>query len=165
MGDYLLIVYDFINWAKQNKIPVGPGRGSGAGSIILYLIGITDIEPLGFSLFFERFINPERISYPDIDVDICMERRSEVIRYTIEKYGSDKVAQIITFGKMKAKMAIKDVGRVLNMPLSKVNAIAKLIPEEPGSTIDSALAIDPELKRIFTEEEGVKNLIDLAKKT
>ncbi|MCH9811528.1 DNA polymerase III subunit alpha, partial [bacterium] len=148
MGDYLLIVYDFIHWAKQNKIPVGPGRGSGAGSIILYLIGITDIEPLGFSLFFERFINPERVSYPDIDVDICMERRSEVIRYTIEKYGVDKVAQIITFGTMKAKMAIKDVGRTLNMPLSKVNRIAKLIPDEIGTTIDAALSIDPELKRL-----------------
>ncbi|MCH9621230.1 MAG: DNA polymerase III subunit alpha [Chlamydiia bacterium] len=164
MGDYLLIVYDFIHWAKQNKIPVGPGRGSGAGSIILYLIGITDIEPLGFSLFFERFINPERISYPDIDVDICMERRSEVIRYTIEKYGTDKVAQIITFGTMKAKMAIKDVGRVLNVPLSKVNMLAKLIPEEIGSTIDGALQIDPELKRIYSEEKEVKTLIDLARK-
>ena len=164
MSDYLLIVYDFIHWAKQNKIPVGPGRGSGAGSIILYLIGITDIEPLGFDLFFERFINPERISYPDIDVDICMERRSEVIRYTIEKYGSDKVAQIITFGTMKAKMAIKDVGRVLNMPLSKVNAIAKLIPEEVGATIDDALTIDQELQRLVKEEKDVKILIDLAKK-
>ncbi len=164
MSDYLLIVYDFIHWAKGNKIPVGPGRGSGAGSIILYLVGITDIEPLGFDLFFERFINPERISYPDIDVDICMERRSEVIRYTIEKYGSDKVAQIITFGTMKAKMAIKDVGRVLNMPLSKVNAIAKLIPEEVGATIDEALAIDVELQRLVNEEKDVKILIDLAKK-
>jgi len=164
MSDYLLIVYDFIHWAKGNKIPVGPGRGSGAGSIILYLIGITDIEPLGFDLFFERFINPERISYPDIDVDICMERRSEVIRYTIEKYGPDKVAQIITFGTMKAKMAIKDVGRVLNIPLSKVNAIAKLIPEEVGATIDQAVALDKELKRLIDEEKDVKILIDLAKK-
>lgn len=164
MGDYLLIVYDFIDWAKKNKIPVGPGRGSGAGSIILYLIGITDIEPLGFSLFFERFINPERVSYPDIDVDICMERRSEVIRYTIEKYGSDKVAQIITFGTMKAKMAIKDVGRVLNMPLSKVNSIAKLIPDEIGTTIEAALTIDPELRRLCAEEKSVKILIDLARK-
>ncbi|MCH9616968.1 MAG: DNA polymerase III subunit alpha [Chlamydiia bacterium] len=164
MGDYLLIVYDFIHWAKQNKIPVGPGRGSGAGSIILYLIGITDIEPLGFNLFFERFINPERVSYPDIDVDICMERRSEVIRYTIEKYGSDKVAQIITFGTMKAKMAIKDVGRVLNMPLSRVNAIAKLIPDEIGTTIDGALSIDPELKRQMAEEKDVRLLLQLARK-
>lgn len=164
MGDYLLIVYDFINWAKENKIPVGPGRGSGAGSIILYLIGITDIEPLGFSLFFERFINPERVSYPDIDVDICMERRSEVIRYTIEKYGQDKVAQIITFGTMKAKMAIKDVGRVLNMPLSKVNMLAKLIPDDLGSTIEGALQIDPELSCLYNEEKDVKILIDLARK-
>jgi DNA polymerase-3 subunit alpha len=164
MGDYLLIVYDFIFWAKQNKIPMGPGRGSGVGSIVLYLIGVTDIEPLGFSLFFERFINPERLSYPDIDVDICMERRSEVMQYTIEKYGSDKVAQIITFGKMKAKMVIKDVGRVLNMALTKVNAIAKLIPEDPNATIESALTVDPELRRLYKEEEDTKQLIDLARK-
>ena len=110
MCDYLLIVWDFIHWAKKNNIPMGPGRGSGAGSIILYLIGVTDIEPLRFCLFFERFINPERISYPDIDVDICMERRGEVIAYTLEKYGKDNVAQIITFNTMKARMTIKDVG-------------------------------------------------------
>src|SRR5207237_873382 len=118
MSDYLLIVWDFIHWAKSNGIPVGPGRGSGAGSIVLYLIGVTDIEPLRFHLFFERFINPERISYPDIDVDICMERRGEVIAYTLQKYGKENVAQIITFGTMKAKMALKDVGRVLSIPLS-----------------------------------------------
>ncbi|NGX58836.1 MAG: DNA polymerase III subunit alpha, partial [Chlamydiae bacterium] len=117
MCDYLLIVWDFINWAKNNGIPVGPGRGSGAGSIVCYLIGITDIEPLRFHLFFERFINPERISYPDIDVDICMAGRNDVINYTLNKYGKDNVAQIITFGTMKAKMTIKDVGRVLNVPL------------------------------------------------
>ena len=110
---------------------MGPGRGSGAGSIVLYLIGITDIEPLRFHLFFERFINPERISYPDIDVDICMDRRGEVINYTLEKYGKENVAQIITFGTMKAKMAIKDVGRVLSVPLSKVNEIAKLDSRRP----------------------------------
>ena len=113
MCDYLLIVWDFIDWAKNQGIPMGPGRGSGAGSIILYLIGVTDIEPLRFDLFFERFINPERISYPDIDVDICMDRRSEVIDYTLRKYGKENVAQIITFGTMKAKMTIKDVGRAL----------------------------------------------------
>ena len=117
MCDYLLIVWDFINWAKSNGIPMGPGRGSGAGSIVLYLIGITDIEPLRFHLFFERFINPERISYPDIDVDICMDRRGEVINYTLQKYGKDNIAQIITFGTMKAKMAIKDVGQGLKVPL------------------------------------------------
>ncbi len=164
MCDYLLIVYDFIAWAKQKKIPVGPGRGSGAGSIILYLIGITDIEPLRFNLFFERFINPERVSYPDIDVDICMDRRAEVIEYTLKKYGKDKVAQIITFGTMKAKMAIKDVGRVLSAPLSKVNAIAKLIPEDPGMTLEKALTIDPDLQHTYETDEEAKKIIDFAKK-
>ncbi len=164
MGDYLLIVWDFINWAKKHKIPVGPGRGSGAGSIVLYLIGITDIEPLRFNLFFERFINPERISYPDIDVDICMDRRSEVIDYTVKKYGKDKVAQIITFGTMKAKMAIKDVGRMLSIPLARVNQIAKLVPEDPTMTLDKALEIDPEFKALYNEDEEVHRLIDIAKK-
>lgn len=163
MGDYLLIVWDFINWAKRQGIPMGPGRGSGAGSIILYLIGITDIEPLRFNLFFERFINPERISYPDIDVDICMDRREEVIDYTVRKYGKDKVAQIITFGTMKAKMAIKDVGRVLSIPLPRVNQIAKLIPEDPTMTINEALKIDPELKKLYEEDAEITRLIDLAK--
>lgn len=164
MGDYLLIVYDFIAWAKRNRIPMGPGRGSGAGSIVLYLIGITDIEPLRFNLFFERFINPERISYPDIDVDICMDRRSEVIDYTIKKYGKDKVAQIITFGTMKAKMAIKDVGRVLSVPLAKVNDIAKLVPEDPNMTLEKALEIDPDLQKMYGEDEDAKRIIDLGKK-
>ncbi len=164
MCDYLLIVYDFIAWAKQQKIPVGPGRGSGAGSIILYLIGITDIEPLRFNLFFERFINPERISYPDIDVDICMERRAEVIEYTVRKYGKDRVAQIITFGTMKAKMAIKDVGRVLNIPLAKVNTIAKLVPEDPGMTLEKALEIDPEFKKLIATDEDAERIIEYARK-
>lgn len=164
MGDYLLIVWDFIAWAKRKSIPMGPGRGSGVGSIVLYLIGVTDIEPLRFSLFFERFINPERLSYPDIDVDICMDRRSEVIDYTVRKYGKDKVAQIITFGTMKAKMAIKDVGRVLNVPLARVNEIAKLIPEDLNMTIDKALEIDPELKRLHAEDEEGRRLLDCARK-
>jgi DNA polymerase III subunit alpha len=164
MGDYLLIVWDFINWAKNNGIPMGPGRGSGAGSIVLYLIGVTDIEPLMFNLFFERFINPERISYPDIDVDICMDRRAEVIDYTVRKYGKEKVAQIITFGTMKAKMAIKDVGRVLSVPLARVNEIAKLVPEDPNMTLDKALEIDPDLKQIYSEDSEVRRLIDIAKK-
>ena len=164
MCDYLLIVYDFIAWAKRQGIPVGPGRGSGAGSIILYLIGITDIEPLRFNLFFERFINPERMSYPDIDVDICMDRRSEVIEYTLKKYGKDKVAQIITFGTMKAKMAIKDVGRVLNVPLAKVNEIAKLVPEDPTMTLEKAFSIDPELKSIGENDEEAGRVLDLAQK-
>lgn len=164
MCDYLLIVYDFIAWAKKQNIPVGPGRGSGAGSIILYLIGITDIEPLRFHLFFERFINPERMSYPDIDVDICMDRRSEVIDYTLKKYGKDKVAQIITFGTMKTKMAIKDVGRVLSVPLAKVNAIAKLIPEDLNMTLEKALSIDPELKAMAENDEETNRILELAQK-
>ncbi len=164
MCDYLLIVWDFIHWAKQQGIPVGPGRGSGAGSIVLYLIGVFDIEPLRFNLFFERFINPERISYPDIDVDICMDRRDEVIEYTLQKYGKDNVAQIITFGTMKAKMAIKDVGRVLDVPLAKVNQIAKLIPEELGMTIDKALEIDRELRRWIENDDEVKKVVTLARK-
>jgi DNA polymerase III subunit alpha len=164
MGDYLLIVWDFIFWAKKSGIPMGPGRGSGAGSIVLYLIGITDIEPLRFNLFFERFINPERISYPDIDVDICMDRRAEVIDYTVRKYGKDKVAQIITFGTMKAKMAIKDVGRVLSIPLLRVNEIAKLVPEDPNMTLDKALEMDPEFRKLYNEDEQVRRLIDIAKK-
>ncbi len=164
MGDYILIVHDFIDWAKRRGIPMGPGRGSGAGSIILFLIGITDIEPLRFNLFFERFINPERISYPDVDVDICMDRRDEVIQYTVEKYGRDKVAQIITFGTMKAKMAIKDVGRVLSVPLPKVNAIAKLVPEDLGMTLAKALATDADLKLAYDTDPEVKELLDIAQK-
>ncbi|HXF28297.1 MAG TPA: DNA polymerase III subunit alpha, partial [Chlamydiales bacterium] len=164
MCDYLLIVSDFINWAKKNGIPMGPGRGSGAGSIICYLTAITDIEPLRFSLFFERFINPERASYPDIDVDICMDRRQEVINYTIDKYGKENVAQIITFGAMKAKMVIRDVGRTLSVPLSKVNLIAKLIPEDLNITIDAALEKDQELKQLYNSDDEAKKLIDIGKK-
>lgn len=163
MCDYLLIVWDFINWAKREGIPVGPGRGSGAGSIVLYLIGITDIEPLRFHLFFERFINPERLSYPDIDVDICMEKRGEVINYTLNKYGKNNVAQIITFGTMKAKMAIKDVGRVLSVPLAKVNEIAKLIPDDLGITIDQALEKDPDLRNTYENDEEAHRIIDIAR--
>jgi len=161
--DYLLIVWDFINWAKRQGIPVGPGRGSGVGSIVLYLIGITDIEPLRFNLFFERFINPERPSYPDIDVDICMDRRSEVINYTLQKYGKENVAQIITFGTMKAKLVIRDVGRVLNIPLSKVNEIAKLVPEDPSMTLERALEIDQDFKRVTEEDEDAKRIIHLGR--
>lgn len=164
MSDYLLIVWDFINWAKNNGIPVGPGRGSGAGSIVLYLIGVTDIEPLRFHLFFERFINPERISYPDIDVDICMDQRERVIKYTLQKYGKDNVAQIITFGTMKAKMTIKDVGRVLNVPLSKVNAIAKLVPEDLNITLEKALEKDQDLRLMCEQDEDARRIIDIGKK-
>lgn len=164
MSDYLLIVWDFIYWAKTNGIPMGPGRGSGAGSIVLYLIGVTDIEPLRFSLFFERFINPERISYPDIDVDICMDRRNEVINYTLQKYGKENIAQIITFMTMKAKTSIKDVGRVLSVPLSKCNAIAKLVPEDLNMTLDKALEIDPELKLLYEQDEDAHRIIDIGRK-
>lgn len=164
MGDYLLIVWDFINWAKNNGIPVGPGRGSGAGSIVLYLIGVTDIEPLRFHLFFERFINPERISYPDIDVDICMDKRSQVIQYTLQKYGKDNVAQIITFGTMKAKMTIKDVGRVLSVPLSKVNAIAKLVPEDLNITLDKALEKENDLRLLCEQDEDAQRILDIGRK-
>jgi DNA polymerase III subunit alpha len=164
LSDYLLIVWDFIFWAKGNGIAVGPGRGSGAGSIILYLLGITDIEPLRFNLFFERFINPERMSYPDIDVDICMEKRGSVIDYTLNKYGKDNVAQIITFGSMKAKSSVKDVGRVLSVPLTKVNTIAKYIPEELNITIDKALEIDKDLQNMYATDEETQQIIDIGKK-
>lgn len=164
MCDYLLIVWDFINWAKRNGIPMGPGRGSGAGSIVLYLIGITDIEPIRFYLFFERFINPERISYPDIDVDICMHRRGEVINYTLQKYGKDNIAQIITFGTMKAKMTIKDVGRVLSIPLSKVNEIAKLVPDDLNITLEKALEKDPDLHRMYENDDDARTIIQIGLK-
>lgn len=163
MGDYLLIVWDFIHWAKSQGIPMGPGRGSGAGSIVLYLIGVTDIEPLRFHLFFERFINPERPSYPDIDVDICMDRRQDVIHYTLKKYGHDKVAQIITFQTMKARMAIKDVGRVLSVPLAKVNSICKLVPEDLNITIEKALEKDAELRQLVADDEEVQRVIAIAR--
>lgn len=164
MCDYLLIVWDFIHWAKKNGIPMGPGRGSGAGSIILYLTEITDIEPLQFNLFFERFINPERVSYPDIDVDICMDGRQDVINYTIQRFGKENVAQIITFGSMKAKMVIKDVGRVLNIPLSKVNQIAKLIPDDLNITLEKALEKDPDLRRAYEDDDETKSIIDIGRK-
>lgn len=164
MSDYLLIVWDFINWAKRNQIPMGPGRGSGAGSIVLYLIGITDIEPIRFFLFFERFINPERLSYPDIDVDICMDRRGEVIQYTLQKYGKENIAQIITFGTMKAKMTIKDVGRVLSIPLSKVNEIAKLVPDDLNITLEKALEKDPDLHRMYENDDDARTIIQIGLK-
>lgn len=163
MGDYLLIVWDFINWAKTNGVPMGPGRGSGAGSIVLYLIGVTDIEPLRFHLFFERFINPERISYPDIDVDICMDRRADVIQYTLNKYGKENIAQIITFGTMKARMTIKDVGRVLSVPLAKVNEIAKLVPDDLNITLEKALEKDPDLRQMYETDEDANRIITIGK--
>lgn len=162
LTDYLLIVADFIQWAKTQGIPVGPGRGSGAGSIVCYLLGITDIEPLRFNLFFERFINPERVSYPDIDVDICMDRRHEVIDYMLHKYGRDNVAQIITFGTMKAKMSLKDVGRVLSVPLSKVNQLCKVLPDDINLTLEDALK-DAQVQQMVELDEETKTLFSMAK--
>lgn len=161
--DYFLIVWDFIRFAKENGIMVGPGRGSAAGSLVAYCLGITNIDPLKYGLLFERFLNPERISMPDIDIDFCFERRQEVIDYVVNKYGHDKVAQIITFGTMAARAAIRDVGRALDMPYAEVDMIAKLIPMELGMSIDKALEINPELSRIYEEDDQVKKLIDTAR--
>lgn len=163
LSDYFLLVWDFIHWAKQQKIPVGPGRGSVVGSIVAYLIGITELEPLRFNLLFERFINPGRMSYPDIDVDLCMDKRPEVIAYTMQKYGKENVAQIITFGTMKAKMSVRDVGRALNVPLSKVNQLAKLIPDDLNITIDEALKKDHDLKAFTEGDEEASSIISVAK--
>jgi DNA polymerase-3 subunit alpha len=161
--EYFLIVWDFIHYAKSRNIMVGPGRGSAAGSLVAYTLGITDIDPIKYGLIFERFLNPERISMPDIDIDFCYERRQEVIDYVIEKYGSDKVAQIITFGTMKAKMAIRSVGKALNMSYGEVDAIAKAVPNELGITIDSALKISQELREKYEGDLRVKKVIDTAK--
>ena len=144
--DYFLIVQDYINYAKSQGIAVGPGRGSGAGSIAAYLIGITNIDPLKFNLIFERFLNPERVSMPDFDVDFCYERREEVIEYVCRKYGHDHVAQIITFGTMAARAAIRDVARALDIPYAKADMIAKLIPRDLKITIDKALEVNKELR-------------------
>jgi DNA polymerase-3 subunit alpha len=162
--DYFLIVWDFIKFAKDNKIMVGPGRGSAVGSIVAYTLKITDIDPLKFGLIFERFLNPERVSMPDIDIDFCYERREEVIEYVIKKYGTDKVAQIVTFGTMAARGAIRDVGRAINMSYNEVDSIAKKIPSELGITIKSALEKNRELKEEYDNEDRVRELIDIAKK-
>ncbi|WMJ23326.1 DNA polymerase III subunit alpha [Paludicola sp. MB14-C6] len=162
--DYFLIVYDFIRYAKENDIPVGPGRGSGAGSLAAYCIGITGIDPMKYNLLFERFLNPERISMPDFDIDFCYEKRQKVIDYVVRKYGSDHVAQIITFGTMAAKGAIRDVGRALGMPYQAVDTIAKLIPAELNITIDKALLISQELKAVYQSDPKSKELIDMARK-
>ncbi|KXG74933.1 DNA polymerase III subunit alpha [Thermotalea metallivorans] len=161
--EYFLIVWDFIRYAKENKIMVGPGRGSAAGSIVAYTLGITDIDPIKYNLIFERFLNPERISMPDIDIDFCFERRQEVIDYVIEKYGKEKVAQIITFGTMAARAAIRDVGRAMNMPYAKVDAIAKQIPFQLGMTINKALELNKTLKDMYDTDEAARYLIDAAK--
>lgn len=162
--DYFLIVWDFINYAKSNDIMVGPGRGSAAGSIVSYCLRITDIDPIKYNLLFERFLNPERVSMPDIDIDFCFERRQEVIDYVAHKYGSDKVVQIVTFGTMAAKGVIRDVGRVMDLPYSYVDSIAKMIPNELNITIDRALTINPELRRMYEQDEQVKTLIDMSRR-
>ena len=161
--DYFLIVADFIAYAKAKQIPVGPGRGSGAGSIAAYCMGITGIDPMRYNLIFERFLNPERVSMPDIDVDFCYERREEVIDYVIQKYGKDHVAQIVTFGTMAARGAIRDVGRVLGMPYNTVDSVSKQIPRELGITIESALKKNAELKKLYDTDEKIRELIDTAK--
>lgn len=163
-ADYFLIVWDFIKYSKDNKIMVGPGRGSAAGSLVAYSMKITNIDPLKYNLIFERFLNPERISMPDIDVDFCYERREEVIEYVKEKYGRERVAQIITFGTMAARGSIRDVGRALNMPYGEVDFIAKKIPMDLGMTISKALDVNKELKDLYDREDMVKNLIDVALK-
>ena len=162
--DYFLIVWDYINYAKSVGIPVGPGRGSGAGSIAAYCCGITDIDPMRFNLLFERFLNPERVSMPDFDIDFCYNRRQEVIEYVKRRYGADHVAQIATFGTMAAKGAIRDVGRVLGMSYAEVDAVAKEIPQELGMTIDKALESNQDLKKMYAENEQIRNLIDTSKK-
>lgn len=162
-ASYFLIVWDFIKYAKEQRITVGPGRGSAAGSIVAYLLGITNIDPIKYGLLFERFLNPERISMPDIDIDFCYERRGEIFSYVQEKYGTAQVAQIITFGTLAAKGAIRDVGRVMNIPYGEVDKIAKLIPGELGITLDKALAMNKELSQLYNLDERVKKLLDLAR--
>lgn len=160
--DYFLIVWDYINYAKSNGIPVGPGRGSGAGSIVAYAIGITDIDPIKYNLIFERFLNPERISMPDFDVDFCYERRQEVIDYVGRKYGQDHVSQIITFGTMSARMVIRDVGRALDLPYAEADKLAKMIPNELHITIKKAMEQNKELAQIYEQEPEIKKLLDIA---
>ena len=162
--DYFLIVWDFIKYGRDHGIIVGPGRGSAAGSLVAYCLGITNIDPIRFDLLFERFLNPERVTMPDIDIDFCYERRQEVIDYVTRKYGEDRVVQIVTFGTMKARGVIRDVGRVLDLPYAYVDVIAKSIPMELGMTIDTALEVNPELKEIYLTDEQAKNLIDMARR-
>ena len=162
--DYFLIVWDFINYAREHGIPVGPGRGSAAGSIVSYCLHITNIDPIKYRLLFERFLNPERVSMPDIDIDFCFERRQEVIDYVGEKYGADKVVQIVTFGTMAAKGVIRDVGRVMDLPYAYVDGIAKMIPNELNITIERALTLNPDLRKMYEQDEQVKTLIDMSKR-
>ena len=164
--DYFLIVWDFIKYARDHEIMVGPGRGSAAGSLVSYTLGITKLDPIKYSLLFERFLNPERISMPDIDIDFCFERRQEVIDYVVEKYGKDRVVQIVTFGTMAARNVLRDVGRVLAMPYSQVDTVAKMIPVEQNRplTIEQALKRNPEFSKVYQEDPEIKNLVDMAKR-
>ena len=160
---YFLIVMEFIQWSKDNNIPVGPGRGSGAGSLVAYALKITDLDPIVYELLFERFLNPERVSMPDFDVDFCMDRRDEVIDHVAEMYGRDAVSQIITFGTMAAKAVIRDVGRVLGHPFGFVDRISKLIPADPGMTLAKAWDVEPRLDELYQGDEEVRALIDMAR--
>ena len=162
--DYFLIVWDFINYARSQGIMVGPGRGSAAGSVVSYTLGITNIDPVRYNLLFERFLNPERVSMPDIDIDFCYERRQEVIDYVVRKYGKDQVVQIVTFGTLAAKGVVRDVGRVLGLPYSMCDTIAKMIPNDLGMTLDKALVMNPDLKKAYNEDQQVRNLIDMSKR-
>jgi DNA polymerase-3 subunit alpha len=161
---YFLIVMEFIQWSKDNDIPVGPGRGSGAGSLVAYALKITDLDPLALDLLFERFLNPERVSMPDFDVDFCMDRRDEVIDHVAQMYGREAVSQIITFGTMAAKAVVRDVGRVLGHPYGFVDRISKLIPPDPGMTLAKAFDAEPKLVELYEQDEEVKALIDMARK-
>ena len=162
--DYFLIVWDFIHYAREHGISVGPGRGSAAGSLVSYTTGITNIDPIKYNLLFERFLNPERVSMPDIDIDFCYERRQEVIDYVVRKYGEDCVTQIVTFGTLAARGVIRDVGRVMDLPYAYVDGIAKQIPMELGITIEKALKMNPELRTMYENDESVKTLIDMSKR-
>lgn len=162
--DYFLIVWDFIHYAKEHDIMVGPGRGSAAGSIVSYCLDITTLDPIRYNLLFERFLNPNRVTMPDIDVDFCFERRQEVIDYVVRKYGKERVVQIVTFGTMAARGVIRDVGRVLDLPYAICDSVAKMIPNELGITIDKALKMNPELKKLYDGDDSIHNLIDMARR-
>lgn len=162
--DYFLIVWDFIKYARDHEIMVGPGRGSAAGSLVSYTLGITKLDPIRYQLLFERFLNPERVSMPDIDIDFCFERRQEVIDYVVRKYGKDRVVQIVTFGTLAARGVIRDVGRVLDLPYAQVDTIAKMIPNELNITINKALDMNPELKKKYEEDSQIKYLIDMSRR-
>ena len=162
--DYFLIVWDFIHFARSHDIMVGPGRGSAAGSIVSYCLEITNIDPVRYDLLFERFLNPERVSMPDIDIDFCFERRQEVIDYVVEKYGKDQVVQIVTFGTLAAKGVVRDVGRVLDLPYARCDAIAKMIPGDLGMTLEKALKQSPDLREAYQNDDEVRYLIDMARR-